>query len=284
MFDSIRNDKVVIIGARSGIGLATASLLNGAGAELVLANRDLDALQTVARTFNIKAQLHHLDVTDEAEVEQFFSEVGSFDHLVVSAAGATLGPLGESKSENIAALVDSKFWGQTYAVKYGARQIAKTGSITLFSGTVSQKPLPGTSAYAAVGSAIEAASRVWALEYAPIRINTIVPGIIDTPVWVNLAGKEGAAAQLAQTAEILPVKGNGQSSRMAFMGHVLMENRNGLLVGACLTRATGTAEREAALALLDAHRPGRRRITLGADKAYVDVVDRFLSSVEDGSA
>ncbi len=63
-------------------------------------------------------------------------------------------------------------------------------------------------------------------------------------------------------------KGNGQSSRMAFMGHVLMENRNGLLVGACLTRATGTAEREAALALLDAHRPGRRRITLGADKAY----------------
>lgn len=63
-------------------------------------------------------------------------------------------------------------------------------------------------------------------------------------------------------------KGNGQSSRMAFMGHVLMENRNGLLVGACLTRAAGTAEREAALALLDAHRPGRRRITLGADKAY----------------
>jgi len=63
-------------------------------------------------------------------------------------------------------------------------------------------------------------------------------------------------------------KSNGQSSRLAFMGHVLMENRNGLVVGACLTRATGTAEREAALALLDTHRPGRRRITLGADKAY----------------
>jgi transposase len=63
-------------------------------------------------------------------------------------------------------------------------------------------------------------------------------------------------------------KGNGQSSRMAFMGHVLMENRNGLVVGACLSRASGTAEREAALALVDAHRPGRRRITLGADKAY----------------
>ena len=62
-------------------------------------------------------------------------------------------------------------------------------------------------------------------------------------------------------------KGNGQSSRMAYMGHVLMENRNGLVVGAILTQATGTAEREAALALVDALKP-RRRISLAADKAY----------------
>lgn len=66
-------------------------------------------------------------------------------------------------------------------------------------------------------------------------------------------------------------KGNGQSSRMAFMGHVLMENRNGLVVGATLTEATRTAEREAALALLDKLK-AKGRITLGADKAY-DVRD-----------
>lgn len=66
-------------------------------------------------------------------------------------------------------------------------------------------------------------------------------------------------------------KGNGQSSRMAFMGHVLMENRNGLVVGATLTQATGTAEREAALAMIDELKP-KRRITLGGDKGY-DVRD-----------
>jgi len=66
-------------------------------------------------------------------------------------------------------------------------------------------------------------------------------------------------------------KGDGQSSRMAFMGHVLMENRNGLVVGARLTPATGTAEREAALSLIDGL-DAQRRITLGADKAY-DVRD-----------
>jgi hypothetical protein len=52
------------------------------------------------------------------------------------------------------------------------------------------------------------------------------------------------------------------------MGHALMENRNGLVVAGTLGRATGTAERVAALEMLDRHRPGRRRITLGADKAY----------------
>ncbi|MCW6534053.1 IS5 family transposase [Sphingomonas lycopersici] len=62
-------------------------------------------------------------------------------------------------------------------------------------------------------------------------------------------------------------KANGQASRMAFMGHVLMENRNGLVVGALLTQATGTAEREAALALVDGLE-AKGRITLGADKAY----------------
>jgi hypothetical protein len=62
-------------------------------------------------------------------------------------------------------------------------------------------------------------------------------------------------------------KADGRESRLCFMGHVLMENRNGLAVGAALTRATGTAEREAALALLD-RRPANRCITLGADKAY----------------
>jgi transposase len=63
-------------------------------------------------------------------------------------------------------------------------------------------------------------------------------------------------------------KGNGRESRLCYMGHALMENRNGLVVDACLTLATGTAEREATLAMLDRRPTKARRITLGADKAY----------------
>jgi hypothetical protein len=63
-------------------------------------------------------------------------------------------------------------------------------------------------------------------------------------------------------------KGDGQESRLCFMGSTLMENRNGLIVGAEVMRATGTAEREAALILIDRVKPPTRRITLGADKLY----------------
>ena len=74
-------------------------------------------------------------------------------------------------------------------------------------------------------------------------------------------------------------KGDGQESKLCYMGHVLMENRHGLAVLGAVTQATGTAEREAALALLDGWRPSDRRVTLGADKAY-DVWD-FVASLRD---
>ena len=63
-------------------------------------------------------------------------------------------------------------------------------------------------------------------------------------------------------------KGSGQPAKLSYMGHALMENRSGLIVQATLTQASGTAERETALAMLDRHAPGQRRLTLGADKAY----------------
>jgi transposase len=90
----------------------------------------------------------------------------------------------------------------------------------------------------------------------------------------NFRGEKRSNATHASTTDPdarLYRKGDGQSSRLCFMGHALMENRNGLVVDATLTHATGRAEREATLTMLD-RRGGRRRITLAADKAY-DVTD-----------
>jgi transposase len=74
-------------------------------------------------------------------------------------------------------------------------------------------------------------------------------------------------------------KGDNQGARLSYMGHALMENRNGLVVGATLTPATGTAERKAALSMIVRRSPGSRRLTLGADKAY-DTRD-FVADLRD---
>jgi transposase len=73
-------------------------------------------------------------------------------------------------------------------------------------------------------------------------------------------------------------KGNGQAAKLCYMGHALMENRSGLVVQAVLTQASGTAERDAAIAMLDQHAPGERRLTLAADKAY-DVRGGFTAEL-----
>ncbi len=224
MHYSMKDRRIVIIGASAGIGLATAKLLNAAGANLVLASRNEDTLRDAVRDFSGEIATERLDVTVEDDVAAFFDSVGPFDHLVTPAAGAAIGALADTPTAETRALVDSKFWGQYFAVKYGTRQIAHTGSITLFSGTVSQKPMPGTSAYAAVGSAIEAAARIWALEYAPIRINTIVPGVIRTSIWASMLGEDAAASQFEETANALPVNRVGAPEDVAKAAAFLIDN------------------------------------------------------------
>jgi transposase len=76
-------------------------------------------------------------------------------------------------------------------------------------------------------------------------------------------------------------KGDGQPAKLCYIGHALMENRHGLAVGGGISQATGTAERKMALALIDARRRRRRRITLGADKAYD--VEQFVHELRDRS-
>ena len=128
MYESVKNQRIVIIGASSGIGLATANLLSQAGAELILANRNIDRLKETARDLPGKSSTYRLDVTMEEDVERFFEQIGGFDHLVVPAASAVLGTLADSPTASTRAMVDSKFGGQYFSVKYGTRQMAKNGS------------------------------------------------------------------------------------------------------------------------------------------------------------
>jgi len=132
-------------------------------------------------------------------------------------------------------ILETKQWGQMLCAYHALPYLNKTGSITLFSGTVTQKPIAGASMFAAVGAATEAAGRIWAYELAPIRVNTIVPGVIDTRLWEEkdvTGSKDAAQAQLDSIAQILPVQWVGRTDDIAKAIAFLIDN--GFVNGASL--------------------------------------------------
>ncbi|MGV6935164.1 SDR family oxidoreductase [Paenibacillus sp. CMM36] len=210
----MQNQKIVIIGGSSGIGLETAKQVISLGAEVVIASRSEDKLHKAKEMLGPRAAIYVLDTSDEQQVKSFFEKVGPYDHLIVSAAETSGGSFLQSETDQARKLFENKFWGQYYAAKYGAFQLSAEGSITLFSGVVAYKPMIGSSALGAVNAAVANLGQTLALELAPIRVNVVSPGIIDTPSRSKMP--ENTRNQFYDTvAHKLPVKRVGLAEDVA---------------------------------------------------------------------
>lgn len=174
------NKRAVILGGTSGIGLATATRLQGHGAHVVVVGRSEDKLEA-ARERGFDAR--RLDVLDRPGMAALFADLATVDLLVAAATGGgrALGPF---LSMDLDAYQDSfrKLWGYTNAVQIGAPHVADDGAIVLISGAPARRARPGQAALASVGGAVEAFVRAVAPELAPKRINVVSPGVIDTPL------------------------------------------------------------------------------------------------------
>lgn len=215
--------RIIIIGGSSGMGLATAIAATAAGARVVIASRSPEKLETARREIGGDAEALTLDVQDEAAVQAFFARVGEFDHLTAPGNVAAGGPFLTRETAAVRADFDSKFWGQYLAAKYGAPQIRAGGSIVLFSGIYSQRPSPGVSGIAAINSALEGLARALAVELAPIRVNAVSPGLVDTPIFDSMpkAAKDEMFQSFAAAA---PVKRVGRPEEVAQAVLHLMAN------------------------------------------------------------
>ena len=225
MFSDLSNQRIVITGITGGIAKATAQLLSSLGAEVVVSARSEEKLDQSLEDLTGKVSGHILDLTDDTSVKQFFVNVGDFDHLVTPAATSMFAPIKEMDFKAARTILETKQWGQLLCVHHALPYLNNNSSITLFSGTVTQKPLPGATMFAAVGAATEAAGRIWAYELAPMRVNTVVPGVIDTSVWSELLGSDDAAqAQLKTIGDSLPVKHVGKAEDIAKAVAFLIDN------------------------------------------------------------
>src|SRR6266851_8191142 len=170
--------KVVVVGGSSGIGLATAELAKREGADVIIASRNVARLDAVADKLNAIAI--PADVTSDDSVARLFKSCGPVDHVVVTAAQLRTGPFKTVAMEDVRATMESKLWGAWRVAK--SAEIRPGGSLTLVSGYLSIRPRPNSAIVGAANGAIESLARSLALELAPVRVNTVSPGIIDTPI------------------------------------------------------------------------------------------------------
>jgi NAD(P)-dependent dehydrogenase (short-subunit alcohol dehydrogenase family) len=212
---------IVVIGGSSGIGLAVARRSLDDGATVVIAGRSqrrLDAARAdLARTGPPAGRLSALpvDIGDPAQVARLFERVGTLSHLVVTAADLPYGPAVSLSEDSILRAVRSKILGPLFAVQQAAPRITKPGSITFTSGVAASRPAPGGALAATVNGALESMVLALALELAPIRVNAVSPGWVDTPVWDRLATPDVKNARMADLAARLPARRLGRPEDIA---------------------------------------------------------------------
>jgi NAD(P)-dependent dehydrogenase (short-subunit alcohol dehydrogenase family) len=219
---SISSSRIVITGGGTGIGLAIAKLAADHGASVVLMGRREAKLQAAAASIGKRATCQVVDVTDGEALQRAFQSTGAFDHLVTCAAGITIGPFTQLEERAFRDFFEVKFWGQYRSIRAALPHLSPGGSITLLSGYLYRKPTVGFSPFAAVNGAIEALVKVLAIELAPLRINALAPGQIDT--LREIIGEEGNRARNEAAAAKLPLGRIGTPQEVAHAALFLMEN------------------------------------------------------------
>ncbi|SDH12540.1 SDR family oxidoreductase [Paraburkholderia phenazinium] len=216
---------VVVIGGLSGIGRAVAERAAAEGARVIAVGR-----RAAPPGWPAQIETATLDITDEAAVERFFSELGALDHLVVTS-GPVIGSakLAELDVNAAKEAFDVKVFGQLRAAKQAARYLARTGSITLTSGLLARKAVPGALVKATMNAAIEIMGKTLAKELAPLRVNVVSPGMVETGMWGEMSD-EDRQALAAKAGSGLPVGRVGQPADLAQAYWLLMNN--GFMTGA----------------------------------------------------
>jgi NAD(P)-dependent dehydrogenase (short-subunit alcohol dehydrogenase family) len=220
---NLSGKKVVVVGGKTGIGLGVARAARAAGASVVVASRRIASAEDRPDLAGVEQV--SLDMRDEASVKAAFEAIGAFDHLVVTAA-PDLGTWGRFMDDDMAgarSYMEGKYLGSWACARHGAPKLRANGSITFLTGGLATRPKIGYTAVTSAFVAVEALSKSLALELAPIRVNTIRPGFVDTDMWSFLPSeaREGMKKKVEDT---FPARRAGKAEDIAHAALFLMTN------------------------------------------------------------
>ena len=218
----LKNKTVVIIGGTSGIGLATAVEAYERGAIVHAASRSKDKVEAKASE-HPDINFFQQNIHDSMGLEKSFQALGEIDHVVAVATGANRknAPFMEQSPEEFKEAFN-KFWGYTNVARLSLPLIRQEGSLTFVSGFPARKCNVGMSSISATGCAVEGLSRALALEVAPVRVNVVAPGIIDTEAFDRLG--EGKSTALENMGKNIPIRRVGRPEEVGLAILHAMEN------------------------------------------------------------
>lgn len=218
---SLKDQRVLVVGGSSGIGLGVAQAALDAGAEVTIASRSQEKIDRAVKTLEGNVAGGVLDTHNSADIDAFFETHGTFDHVMISAAQTKVAAVRELPLEDAYASFDSKFWG-AYRLARAAR-IREGGSLTFTSGFLSVRPKAGAAIQGAINAALEGLARGLALELAPVRVNAVSPGLVKTPMLDQSQG-DSRQAMFEGAAEKLPVGMVGTPEHIAIQVLAFMSN------------------------------------------------------------
>lgn len=218
---SLKDKSVLVVGGSSGIGFGVAEALLAEDAAVTIASRSAEKVQAACKRLGTRAEGVTLDTGDAAGLEAFFADRPAFDHVFCSAAQTKVTYVRELALEDAYASFQSKFWG-AYRLARAAR-IADGGSLTLTSGFLAVRPKAGAALQGAINAALEGLTRGLALEFAPVRVNCVSPGLIMTEMYDGLEG-DGRKAMFDNAAAKLPVGHVGKPEHVATQALAFMNN------------------------------------------------------------
>jgi NAD(P)-dependent dehydrogenase (short-subunit alcohol dehydrogenase family) len=222
---SLTNKKVVILGGSSGIGLATAKAAANAGATVTIVSSNQQRIDSALLTLPDGNSGFAVDLTDEQKVKALFTQLGTFDHLIYTAGeNLQLATIADVALADAQKFFNLRYWGAFMAVKYASPNINVGGSITLTSGIAAVRPPSGWSLGASICAAMEGFTKAMAVELAPVRVNLVSPGLVNTNLWDKMA-KADKDALFTSIGNNLPVKRIGEAEDIALTYLYLMQQQ-----------------------------------------------------------
>jgi NAD(P)-dependent dehydrogenase (short-subunit alcohol dehydrogenase family) len=236
--ETLKNKKVVILGASSGLGLATAKAAAEESANLVIVSSNQQRIDDALKVLPQGTQGYAIDLSKEENIRHFFENIGKFDHLVYTAGeNLNLTNLSETDLQKARDFFTLRYWGAITAIKYAAPNINEGGSINLTSGIANQRPGAGWALASSICGAMDGLCRAMAVELAPIRVNAVAPGVIRTNLW-NGMPEEQKNDFYKNVGDSLLVKRVGEAGEIAQSFIFLM--KQAFVTGQIITVDGGT--------------------------------------------